>query len=211
MSFAGDAEFSPNLSEIPGIQIKSSEAEKKPNIFQKAKKLITPRKEYDINDISNQAMCVKKVSQKLLKYKNKASYKIYSLIPLFLIIFIVSFILLVYFKGNNSIYMSSNLTDIADLINTKNNLINSKNLLNPVINNAEIEDLNKQINDTAKLIDISIEKDKTYVYNDAISDKSIDLCNGLIASTLMIFIGSASYKYIKLKRDEEKKEPSCNM
>lgn len=131
-----------NNIEFTDLQLKSSELDKKTNLFKKLSNSIIHKK--DLHAFVNKAICTNKAKTRLLDFKKKTKYKIYSIIPYTLVIFIILFICLL----------------IGRLYNT----------------NSDIDNM---------------------------YDKLIDLCNGIVVSILMIYIGTVSFRFYQLKKDAE--------
>jgi hypothetical protein len=154
--------------------------------------------------------CVKSAMEKFKAFKRRPKYHIYNLMPVILLIFLILFIALVTYRGTNAIEMakSSNLLDDATkeveyLTSILKDLKNNSGSVDDITKaEANLDEVNK------KLYIISGEKNKC-IYIDNICDKTVDLCNGLLASILMIYIGSASIRLYQLRKNLDKERQSC--
>jgi hypothetical protein len=154
--------------------------------------------------------CVKSAVEKFKAFKKRPKYYIYNLMPVILLIFLILFITLVTYRGTNAIKMekSSNLLDEATkevdyLTAILKDLKNNSGSVDDITKaEANLDEVNK------KLYIISGEKNQC-IYIDNICDKTVDLCNGLLASILMIYIGSASIRLYQLRKNLDKERQIC--
>lgn len=155
-------------------------------------------------------VCENNASRRLAEFKKRPKYKLYSAIPLILITFIVLFILSIRYRGDQAILVLRNdeiISNLNDNIKEKEIQLNRLNT-NPTLNLNNITTLQEELNKLQnELKDVMIKNDN-YIYYEKISDKTIDLFTGLIASTLMIYVGSASIRFYQLRRDAEN-DTSC--
>ena len=191
----------PNIKQVY-VESRESQPEKSPSLRSVSK--------YILQNSEDKNTCVKSAVEKFKAFKRRPKYYIYSLMPVILLIFLILLITLVAYRGTNAIKMekSSNLLDEATkevdyLTAILKDLKNNSGSVDDITKaEANLDEVNK------KLYIISGEKNKC-IYIDNICDKTVDLCNGLIASIMMIYIGSASIRLYQLRKNLDKERQSC--
>ena len=142
------------------------------------------------------------------KFKTRLNYKIYNLMLPTLLLFLILFCILIWNKGNNSVKMleidekksiaSAELNKVYDALqNSIDASGNSSDILY-----KEFDKKQKELNEIKSNYNSSI-------HIDNYCDKLTDLCNGIIGAILMVYIGSAGYKMIRLNERGDKNIPTC--
>jgi hypothetical protein len=145
------------------------------------------------------------------KFKTRLNYRVYNLMLPTLLLFLIIFCILIWKKSSNSIKMSE-LND--NIITASDEFNKSSDAYDVIYANAsaghaaltKADEFRKQkqseLNDIKKYYN-------TTIYIDNYCDKLTDLCNGIIGAILMVYIGSAGYKMIKLNERNDKDIKTC--
>lgn len=145
------------------------------------------------------------------KFKTRLNYRVYNLMLPTLLLFLIIFCVLIWKKSSNSIKMSE-LSD--NIIIASDEFNKSSDAYDAVYTNASVghatvtkaDEFRKQ--KQSELDDIKKYYNKT-IYIDNYCEKLTDLCNGIIGAILMVYIGSAGYKMIKLNERNDKDIKTC--
>ncbi len=145
------------------------------------------------------------------KFKSRLNYRIYNLMLPTLLLFLIIFCVLIWKKSSNTIKMSE-LSD--NIIIASDEFNKSSDAYDAVYTNesaghvtlTKADEFRKQ--KQSELDDIKKKYNYT-IYIDNYCDKLTDLCNGIIGGILMVYIGSAGYKMIRLNERNDKDIKTC--